>query len=241
MDKVMICIPTGEYGRIASFHDYVSMLDKPEGTMITTTHGQSPARGRNIMIESAIQNGATHCLFIDDDMAFKADTLKRLLAHDKDIVSGLYVMRAYPHHPVIFDEAYDDGKCRFSFLNRGRGGLVEVVNLGLGMCLIKTEVFLSMAKPWITLGECEKDHWCDDISFFNRARKAGFKMYCDLDVVCGHSMTAFVWPKRAEDGSWHTLYNTGGNDSFQVPQVTPPDEELESARGDLKVEYAVTK
>jgi len=241
MNRVMICIPTAEYGRIANFYDHVNMLVKPEGTMMTTSHGQSPARNRNIMIEAALANNATHCLFLDDDMAFAPDMLEKLLAHDKDIVSGLYLMRAYPHHPVMFDEAYDDGKCRFSFLNKGRSGLVEVVNIGLGACLIKTEVFLSMAKPWVTLGECERDHWCDDIAFFNRARKAGFKMYVDLDVPVGHCMSAFIWPSKAPDGSWHTMYNTGGNNSFQVPQVTPPDEELESARGGLKVEYAVPK
>jgi len=221
MNKVMICVPTSEMARRADFYDYLNALEKPEGTMMTSAHGASPARNRNIMIKAALEHGATHCMFIDDDMAFKPDLLSRLLTHDKDIVSGLYLMRNYPHLPVMFDEAFDDGKCRFNFLRPGMTGLQEVVNIGLGACLIKTDVFRNMAEPWITLGECEKDHWCDDIAFFNRARKAGYKMYVDTEIPCGHFLTAIIWPNRSEDGNWFTTYNTGAPEMFQVPQIIP--------------------
>lgn len=226
--KVMICIPTAEFARRADFYDYFNALEKPEGTMCTFSHGQSPARNRNIMIDIALQNGATHCFFIDDDMAFKPEILMQLLAHDVDIVSGLYLMRNFPHFPVMFDKAYDDGRCKFRFLEPGDSGLVEVVNIGLGACLIKTEVFKKLPKPWITLGETERDHWCDDISFFNRVRKAGFKMYVDLDAQCGHMITATIWPSRdpTRENAWFTAYNTGAPEMFQVPQHNPSKEEI---------------
>ncbi len=227
--KVMICVPTAEFARRADFYDYFNQLEKPEGTMVTFSHGQSPARNRNIMIRMALQHEASHILFLDDDMAFKPNLLTRLMEHDVDIVSGLYLMRNYPHLPVMFDEAYDDGKCKFAFLSPGKSGLVEVVNIGLGACLIKTDVFRAMEEPWITLGECEKDHWCDDIAFFNRARKQGFKLHCDLEAPCGHMMTAIIWPNRSAEGSWFTMYNTGAQETFQVPQIIPSGQELKAA------------
>ena len=227
--KVAICIPTGEFARRADFYDYLAQLEKPAGTIMTAAHGQSPARNRNIMIRSALENNATHCLFLDDDMAFKPNLLNQLLAHDKDIVSGLYLMRNFPHNPVMFDKAYTDGRCRFSFLSPGKQGLVEVVNIGLGACLIKTDVFRNMPEPWITLGEAEKDHWCDDISFFNRARRAGYKMYVDLEAQSGHTISGIIWPNRDEAGNWHTMYTTGSPEAFQVPQRVPTAEELEKS------------
>lgn len=228
--KVMICVPTQEMARRADFYDYFNALEKPEGCMMTFAHGQSPARNRNIMINLALENNATHCMFIDDDMAFRPNLLNRLLSHDKDIISGLYLMRNYPHFPVMFDEAYADGKCKFSFLNPNRSGVVEVVNIGLGACLIKTDVFRSMEQPWITLGECEKDHWCDDIAFFNRARKSGYKMFVDLESPCGHMLSATITPMRGPDGNWVTVYNTGASELFQVPQFIPTVEQEQEIR-----------
>ena len=224
--RIMICVPTAEYGRRADFYDYLNMLERPVGTMQTSTHGQSPARSRNMMIQSALERDCTHILFLDDDMAFKPDLLMRLLGHDKDIVSGLYLMRNYPHMPVMFDVAYESGKCRFAFLDQNVNGLKEAVNCGLGACLIKTDVFRNMEKPWITLGEIERDHWCDDISFFQRARKKGYKIYVDTQARCGHIMSAVIWPHRTEDGKWFTLYNTGAPETFQVPQFVPSEEQI---------------
>ncbi len=223
--KVLIAVPTNEFARRADFYDYFNALEKPEGTLCTFAHGQSPARNRNIMIEQALLNDCSHILFLDDDMAFKPGLLKQLLAHDKDMVSGLYLMRNYPHFPVMFDEVYEDGRCKYSFLDETKNGLTEVVNCGLGAVLIKIDVFKKMPKPWITLGELDKDNWCDDIAFFNRARKMGYQLYVDLNCPVGHIMSAIIWPDKAADG-WYTTYNTGSSDVFRVPQVVPSPEEI---------------
>ena len=218
--KLMIGVPTGEYGRRADFYDYFNGLEKPEGTIIMFVHGQSPAKNRNVIAEAAIKHDCTHVLYIDDDMAFKGDVLTKLLAHsDKDVVSALYLMRNYPHYPVIFDEVHENGKCKFMFLTPGRKGLTEVVNCGFGFVLIKTDVFKALEKPWIRLGEIEKDEWCDDVAFFNRVREAGFKIYCDLDIWIGHMLNVTLWPgKSGED--WCSVYLTNTGESFQFPQLT---------------------
>lgn len=217
--KVMIGTPTAGFIRNSTFIDYIYQLEKPNA-ILTYSHGASPAKGRNLIIETALEASCTHVMFIDDDMAPPAYGLMRLLSHDKDIVTGLYLMRSYPHLPVVFDEAYSDGLNKHMFLTPGLEGLVEVTNAGLGFVLIKTDVFRKMDKPWITLGELEKDGWCDDISFFNRARAAGFKIYCDLNCCVGHMAQTTVTPTLV-DGKWVTTYNTGSLDAIQFPQIIP--------------------
>lgn len=218
--KIMIGIPTAGFIRHAGFMDYFNQIEKPEGTMVSFSHGASPARGRNLMIEAALDNNCSHVFFLDDDMAPQPDILFRLLSHKQDIVTGLYLMRNYPHLPVLFNEVFPDGKNKHLFLTDEVQGLVEVTNCGLGAVLIQTEVFRIMQKPWITLGELEKDGWCDDIAFFNRARQTGFRIFCDTDARIGHMTQTIVFPHNHE-GKWITAFNTGSLEAIQVPQLIP--------------------
>lgn len=220
--KLMIGVPTGEYGRRADFYDYWNGLNKPSGSVVMFAHGQSPAKNRNVIAEAALENGCTHVFYIDDDLVFEADALDRLLVHaDKDVVSGLYLMRNFPHYPLAFDEVRENenGKCKFMFLTPDKEGLVRVVNCGFGFVLIKTDVFRKLEKPWVRLGEIEKDEWCDDVAFFNRVRKAGFKLYCDLDIRLGHMLNVTLWPRKNGNG-WNSMYVTHTGESFEFPQKT---------------------
>lgn len=235
--KILIIIPTCEIARRADFYDYADAIHRPEGTVQIRPHGQSPARNRNMAIQQGLDMECTHFFFLDDDVVPRPDALLRLLAHDKDMVSGLYLMRNYPHLPIMFDQSFNDGRCLFSFLRPGRKGLVEAVNTGLGCALIKAEVFKKMEKPWIRIGQLEKDHWCDDIDFFNRARNDyGFKLYVDLEVQAGHMIHTTIFPHRDAEGTWHTAYTTNQNEAFTVPQQWPTDEVIEKEVNGLGVE-----
>jgi len=225
----MIAVPTAEFARRADFYDYFQLMDKPEGTIITFVHGQSPARNRNMAIEQAILNNCTHILFLDDDLAFKPDLLTKLLSHDKDIVSGYYLMRNYPHQPILFDFTDSEGKCRHYYPPDSESGLVEATAFGLGCVLIKIEVFKSLEAPWIRLGELEKDHWCDDIGFFNRVREKGWKLYCDLSLCVGHMASVTIWPEYKDD-KWLTKYNTNSpHGEVAFPALRPAVESEEVA------------
>jgi organic radical activating enzyme len=223
--RIMIGVPTPNYSRNDSFYDFYNLMDKPGGSLCSFSRGQSPARGRNMIIEQALTHDCTHIMFIDDDTAPPKDIIARLLAHDKDIVTGLYVMRTYPHQPIIFDFADEKGACLHHYLEDGNDGLVPIVAAGLGACLIKIEVFKKLEKPWIRLGELEPDHWCDDIGFFRRAREAGFKAYCDQSVTVGHFGQMTLMPVY-QDGKWFTSYNTQGVQTVMIPQFNPKEERI---------------
>jgi hypothetical protein len=134
-------------------------------------------------------------------------------------------MRNYPHLPLIFDIAQENGECSHHFMNSFDDGLIPIINCGFGAVLIKTKVFRDMDSPWVTLGEYERDHWCDDISFFNRARKAGFELFCDTNVRVGHYTTTLITPQKI-DGKWITRYDSFGTMALAVPQAELKKEEV---------------
>jgi len=227
--KLFICVPTSHFAKQAVFYDHFYIMDKPVDTVTVSPHGQSPAAGRNMAIKLALDNDATHVLFIDDDTIVPKDLFTKLVAHDVDMVSGVYCMRNSPHKPILFDEANDKGHCLHYNVEDGKGeGLVEIVAAGLGACLIKTEVFKRMEPPWITLGELDPENWCDDISFFKRARAAGFKLFADLSVRSGHMATVIITPEYI-DGKWHVKYDTEGTQHFLSPMPRSPKMELTHA------------
>src|SRR5258706_7350361 len=219
--KVLVGIPTEEYSRRADFYDYLNLLIKPPGSFQLLAHDRSPAHNRNIIVEQALIHDCTHVLFIDDDQAPKPNALMQLLEHDKDIVSGLYLRREYPHQPLIFDVADDEGACLYVYLDGEEKRLKPIVAAGLGFCLIKTSVFQELEKPWFRLGELAPDQWCDDIGFFKRVREANIESYCDMECRVGHIGTMIIWPNKV-DGKWYTGYDTNGKDGMlNTPQINP--------------------
>lgn len=231
--KIIVGLSTQEYIRKADFLPYFLGLEKPENTLITTVHGQSPAEARNIIAQQAIDHNCTHAFFIDDDMAVPPDTLMRLIQHDQDVITALYLLRGYPHFPAAFDIAFGNGFNKSLFLTSEISGLIPITNCGLGCVLVKTEVFRTLEKPWVRLGEIVKDGWCDDVGFFNRVREAGFKLFCDTDVRVGHMTNMLVWPNKVGD-RWFTEYKSEkGN--IMIPQVVPSVAETESQTNSLSV------
>ena len=144
---------------------------------------------RDMIAKYAVDNGFDYVLYADSDMVFSADDLKKLLAHDKDIVSGLYVTRNGENKNV----AYKDVITRRRFPYRapklindtGVTGYGPVAAVGFGFCLIKTEVVKSMFKRYKSLFE-PKWGVGEDIAFCLRARRCGYKIWLDRDVKLGH-------------------------------------------------------
>src|SRR5436309_6307386 len=221
--KVLIGVITDEYARRADFYDWFNMLEKPSGSLISFCHARSPAKGRNLLVEQALTHDCSHILFIDDDMAYRPNALNQLLEHDASIVTGLYLFRAYPHQPLLFDCFDELGNAHVTSLRNGNR-LIEVVAAGLGFCLIKTDVFNRLEKPWFRLGELNSEEWCDDIGFFHRVYKSGFKVFCDTECMVGHMGTMIIWPNMM-DGKWMTGYDTNGKSMLNTPQVIPSMEE----------------
>lgn len=217
-EKIFFAIPTGRMAIDPRFYGHFLALKKPAGSIASFANGQSPARNRNVLIEQAILSNCTHILFLDDDVILPPDAVDSLLSHDKDIVSALYLMREYPHQPIIFGSAAEDGSVIHKYPTDDECSLIEIVACGLGACLINLNIFKRLEKPYIRLGELEIDQWCDDIGFFKRVREAHIKIYCDLSVQAGHYSTVTILPKYI-GGKWITNYITNSPGSVSFPMI----------------------
>lgn len=224
VQKVIIGVVTSNFVPRPDFYDYLHLMKKPDNSIIAYCHDRSPAKGRNDVIRAAQENNCSHVLFIDDDIAAQEDSLMKLLAHDLDVVSGLYLVGSYPHQPVIFDVADEEtGACLFCYMTDNIPDLMPIVCAGFGFLLIKTSVFDKLERPYVRLGELDPENWCDDVGLFNRLRKAGVQSFCDTTVCVGHMKNMIIWPRK-ENGKWFSGYDTNGLGlAVNVPQVMPEE------------------
>ena len=144
---------------------------------------------RDTIANFAVENGYDYILYADSDMVFSADDLNRLLQHDANIVSGLYVSRDGQNKNVAYSQIIT--RRRFPYrvpkliVDRGVTGYTEVAAIGFGFTLIKIDVIKSMLKRYKSLFE-PKWGVGEDVAFCLRARKCGYKIYIDRDVKLGH-------------------------------------------------------
>ncbi len=181
--KVLLCIPyTGYVAPQAAYslipmacharNKGISVDMLPIGLSLVYTAREEAAK-------AFLQGNYDALLFIDSDMVVPADLLTRLIDADKDIVSALAFRRTPGYEPCIFKEC-SETDAKF-YLDYPRG-LIEIDGVGMACILIKRMVFETVPEPWFfphkILGE--------DLSFCVRARKTGFKIYCDTMLICGH-------------------------------------------------------
>jgi hypothetical protein len=131
----------------------------------------------------AMAEGCTHILFIDSDMRFPQDMIERLLKHDLDIVATNCARRRMPTGPTA--QLYkENGDRELVWTMPESTGLQEVGSVGMGVMLIKKNVFAALSEPWFeTPWRVDKRGYIgEDVFFCQKAAAAGFKIWIDHDV-----------------------------------------------------------
>ena len=140
-------------------------------------------------------------LFIDDDMTFQPDAVRRLIEtqqkYDLDMVGALCFQRAAPHQPTLYmREQPTEGK--YVFLEDwNEGDVVEVDATGMAFVLIHRRVFEGIAGEFPTLEQRSKGNppsyfrwdergFGEDMTFCQDAKKAGFRIFVDTSIKIGH-------------------------------------------------------
>ena len=144
---------------------------------------------RDAIAKFAIENDFDYVLYVDSDMVFDSEDLNRLLAHNADICTGLYVTRNGENTNVAYSRVIKGRRfpARESKLivDTRSSGYDRVAACGFGFCLIRTEVIKCMLKRYKSLFEPK---WSvgEDIAFCLRAQECGYEVYIDRDVKLGH-------------------------------------------------------
>ncbi len=219
--SVLIGIACAEQARSTLFYKHLERLERPEGSRIEWSIGNNIAMARNNLCEAAIAQNFDHLFFLDDDHEFAPGTLTRLLEDDLDIVSGLYLMRKWPFTPVAFASWKNEANQEAWPLvpKAGVAGLYEVVAVGAGCLLIKTDALRRIGPPWFTLlSPVNHDKISEDFNFCVKAAAAGVKIVVDTDVIVGHASTMALWPWRDAEGVWSTCILSNG-ERLHVPNA----------------------
>jgi hypothetical protein len=146
---------------------------------------------RNDLVEQALEKGCTHLLMADTDQVYPADTIEKLLSHEKDIV-GVAVHRRWPPYDLIMMRGELGSYTHVPEAECYSGVLVPVDATGTGCLLFDTRVFLDIPRPWFEFGQANGNPVGEDILFCSKARAAGFEIFVDTSIQVDHLTTLRV-------------------------------------------------
>ena len=178
--KICIGISSGEYIKTKTVATIVSLVKLHPELDLIIKQSCLVHKNRNDIVEEALKKDYTHIFFIDSDMCFSPKILERLLSRDKDIVAGDYNKRNLNKESVVKLLKNDIIKGKYT-------ELFECESAGTGCMLIKTDVFKNIPKPYFAFSDdIQKEEVGEDTFFCLKAKRYGYKIYCDPTIEIGH-------------------------------------------------------
>jgi FkbM family methyltransferase len=182
--KILIAIPTARYIEADTFKSIYD-LEIPEGyeTTFQTFYGYRVDQVRNLIADWVVQ-GFDYLFAVDHDVTFPPDTLKKMLAHNCDLISGVYRQRLEPQAIEI----YDLNQNRMAMEQIYGKELVMIGGCGFGCVLVRKEVFVSVGYPQFEYHHAlnHANTISEDTDFCRKAMAKGFTLWCDPSILCGH-------------------------------------------------------
>ena len=183
----LVCMPLSPTYRadvriIAQFEEWARDINV--NTIYPPSGDTQIGRDKGVMTAMYMRPRPTHILFVDWDVLPRQTTLKKLLEHDKDIISGVYpisqkcginwcLSKEDPFVPMPLTELPDN--------------LFKAKTICNGIMLVKTEVFDNLKWPyWDKEFSCGKLVTGEDVYFCEKARKAGYDLWVDPKLKCSH-------------------------------------------------------
>jgi hypothetical protein len=164
-----------------------SVVDgKKMSYMVHNKRGSILASMRQKQLDAAIENKATHLLWVDSDQTFPRDLAHRLIKRKKQVVAANVATKVIPSCSTArLRSGTPEGVPLYT--TPDSTGLVEVWRVGTGIMMIDLNIFKKPAlkerpyfnQPW---NEELDSYVGEDWSFAERLEKAGVKLYVDQDV-----------------------------------------------------------
>lgn len=150
------------------------------------------ADARNEIVEYALSQGANYIYWLDDDVVPPPDAFLKMYVLNKDIINGVYWSKSNPPMPLLFR-----GHMEGPYWDWHVGDLIEIDAAGNGLTLVKTDVYRKIAKdiggPWYSVDfssfagvEKGGPNNTEDLYFYWKARKAGYKIWADTSIQALH-------------------------------------------------------
>ena len=206
--RVLIAVPCMDTMPTPFVEAFIN-LQKTGHTTYTFVKNTLIYNARNLIARSAVEKGFDRVLWLDSDVVVKPDTLVNLMRDMDtgiDFVSGVYFKRALPTAPVIYNKVWwnvTEGAADAGAENATEipAELFEVAGAGFGCCMTSARLLKDLVDrvgapftPLIGVSE--------DLSFCLRAAQAGYRLYCDGRIKCGH-----VGQIEYNEGMWSNAGN----------------------------------
>jgi len=176
----------------AQHHDWI-------GDVSTIREGWVGARNK-IARETIHEAKADGVVWVDDDVLLPADAISRLLTYEKDFVTGIVFQKAGDYNPLIAKwTKNEDGHYGYAWFSEfPENALIKADGCGFGVCYTSTALLEAVEKrfkdeDWFdqfppgAFGTSGEIAMSEDFSFCKRAELAGFQLYADTGLLCGHN------------------------------------------------------
>lgn len=169
--------------------------------------------GRNEICAGALEGGYDYLLFLDCDMVHPPELVERLLFIEQPVATALYHLKRPPFAACVFmEDPLDTRPHIYRTVHFGRG-VFEIHACGAGALLIHRSVLQALVDRhgynWFRYQrgpDAPHDFSVsEDMWFCEQARAAGFSIWCDWELRCGHITPQVI-------GKTH-------NDSFLLRQM----------------------
>lgn len=164
---------------------------------------------RNQLAKKAVEEEFDRVLWLDSDMVFAPDLMKRLnarLDEGYDVVTGLYFGRRDPIKPIVYKnvgitEKEDGTQIPFAlpYEDYPAEEMFKVAGCGFGACMMNVSALRKVAEtkglpfsPILGFGE--------DLSFCLRATECGIDIMCDPTIKLGHVAHVTISEETYKEG-----------------------------------------
>lgn len=188
--KVFVAIPSLDTVP-ALFCQSLALLQRAGDTIVGFQVGSLVYNARNELARQAIKSEADWVLWLDSDMVFEPDLLKKMLKvceeNDIDFLTGLCFRRKPPYTPCLFDrlDKMEHGASYTTIMSVPEGRF-KVGGCGFAGVLMSTDVLLSVAARFGGRMFDPMEGFGEDVSFCWRARQCGYEIWCDSEIELGH-------------------------------------------------------
>ena len=182
--KILIAVPTFENIKPECFKSIYG-LTRPEGYTLYFDYvrGYDCAKARNQIAKNAMAGNYDYVLMVDSDIQLPSDTLVKLLECESDIALGWYYRKRTKSDQTIiytFGKDFNDDNCitGTTMINEVPRP-IEVKGGGLGIALIKVDIFHHLPYPYFKFVTYSNDTvLSEDLYFCNLANGNGFNVKC---------------------------------------------------------------
>lgn len=198
--KIIFCIPGYSFsGKFLSCWTNLIQKLSEENIDWELVRGYQPNiyRVRNELVEIALTKDFDKIMWIDSDIIFSPNDFFKLLNHNVDIISGLYIAQMEDDHRMNMSQMRTKSRGDYYYAAISESGTflkvsdIKSLNVftvrsnGMGFMLINKKVFTNMKNMWFNPMD-NKQIISEDISFQTRAKGLGYKSYIDPSILVGH-------------------------------------------------------